>query len=177
MNQRDISFQAIITAFKEKEWEFEILEEPLVVHSTFEAHHTRIQVFAQAFPPIKGINIIAESAFKLTANHLDALLKLINLTNKSLTLGAFEYDIDRNQIVFRISNLFETTSFSPTIIHSLVHGAVGELDRLTPCINTIAQSSMEELANLDLMVLLQRDDWLPQANHSSCNHNDCGCKH
>jgi hypothetical protein len=81
--------------------------------------------------------------------------------NKQLTLGNFEYDFDRNLIVFRITNLFEKEVYDADIISSMVHCTIAELDRIVPLAGVINRTSEDLLDDLSVPLLLEREDLLP----------------
>ena len=57
----------------------------------------------------------------------EALMRL----NQQLTLGNFEMDYDAGRVFFRITNVFLSEAGDASIIASLVHAAVAEIDRLS----------------------------------------------
>ena len=89
------------------------------------------------------------------------LLELLARANKTLNLGGFEYDLDRERLVFRITNLFDKERYDADIVSSMVHCAVAELDRLAPYAMTVVRTPEDLLDDLDLKRLLQRDDLIP----------------
>ena len=110
-------------------WHCELIEGRDVLRANFEAHHTRVDLIAQAHPQINALSVVSESPMPAAGPHLAALLELLARANKPLTLGAFEYDIDRSLLIFRITNLFERERFDADIVSSMVHCAIAELDR------------------------------------------------
>ena len=89
------------------------------------------------------------------------MLELLARANKALTLGGFEYDLDRAMLVFRITNLFEREVFDSNIVTSMVHCAIAELDRITPYVATVRDTPSEQLDDLDLNYLLSCEDLIP----------------
>ena len=87
--------------------------------------------------------------------------ELLARANKQLTLGGFEFDLDRNRLVFRITNLFEKEKYDADIVTSMVHCAIAELDRITPYASIVAQTPDDLLDDLDLERLLMREDVIP----------------
>jgi hypothetical protein len=81
--------------------------------------------------------------------------------NKQLTMGGFEYDFERGQLVFRLTNLFERELFDGDIISSLVHCAIAELDRMVPLCGMVNRTAPGLLPDLSLAALLEREDLLP----------------
>lgn len=153
--------QAVIDAFGKQGWHCEPVENREVVTSAFEAHHTHIHLHAQAFPNLNALSVVAESPLAFDATRLPLALELIMRANKQLTLGNFEYDLDRTLIVFRITNLFEKELYDPDIISSMVHCAIAELDRIVPLASVINRTSAELLDDLSVPLLLEREDLLP----------------
>lgn len=142
-------------------WHCELVEGRDVLRAGFEAHHTRVDLIAQAHPQLNALSIVGESPMPLHGEHLHAVLELLARANKPLTLGGFEYDIDRNMLVFRITNLFERERFDSDIISSMVHCAIAELDRIIPYVAMVRSTPEDLLADLDLERLLMREDVIP----------------
>ena len=148
-------------AFGSNGWHCELVEGREVIRAGFDAHHTRIDLVAQAYPSLNALSVVAESPLRLDAEHQPPLLELLARANKALTLGGFEFDLDRALLVFRITNLFEREKFDGDIISSMVHCAIAELDRITPSAAIVCATPEEELDELDLTELLQREDVIP----------------
>jgi hypothetical protein len=148
-------------AFGRNGWHCELVAGREVIRAGFEAHHTRIDMVAQAYPQLNALSVVAESPLRLDDEHLPVVLELLARANKQLTLGGFEYDLDRALLVFRITNLFEREKFDGDIISSMVHCAIAELDRITPYAAIARDTPEDLLANLDLIRLLQREDVIP----------------
>lgn len=148
-------------AFGKQGWHCELVEGRDVLRTGFEAHHTRIDLIAQAHPQLNALAVVSESPMPVPETHLPSLLELLARANKELTLGGFEYDLDRELLVFRITNLFERERYDPDIISSMVHCAVAELDRITPYAAIVRNTQADLLEDLDLQRLLQREDVLP----------------
>lgn len=148
-------------AFGQNGWHCELLEGRDVLRTGFEGHHTRLDLIAQAFPPLNALSIVSETPMPCEEEHQPYLLELLARGNKALTLGGFEYDIDRQRLVFRITNLFEKERYDADIISSMVHCAVAELDRIVPYATTVLHTPEDLLDDLDLQRLLQREDFIP----------------
>ncbi len=162
-------FQSLLDIFEAKNWQAEIVDQKKeVIHSLFEAHHSKIHVYAQVFLPINTLSIITEAPLAVdTAKHLSVLFELINRVNKLLVLGNFEYDLDREQLVFKISHISESSQLSEKIVASMLHSSITELDRLIPCASTIQKSNLADLLSLSVGSLLERQDWVPKSNEKN----------
>jgi hypothetical protein len=147
--------------FGQNGWHCELVEGRDVLRAGFDAHHTRIDLIAQAFPQLNALVIVSESPMSLDGEHLPPVLELLARANKQLTLGGFEYDMDREYLVFRITNLFEREKYDSDIISSMVHCAIAELDRITPYVATVRDTPGDLLEDLDLGRLLMREDLIP----------------
>ncbi|MEX1115973.1 MAG: YbjN domain-containing protein [Akkermansiaceae bacterium] len=147
--------------FGQNGWHCELVEGRDVLRAGFDAHHTRVDMIAQAYPQLNALSIVSESIMPLDEEHLPVALELLARANKQLTLGGFEYDLDREFLVFRITNLFEREKFDSDIISSMVHCAIAELDRLTPYVAIVRDTPADLLEDLDLQRLLMREDILP----------------
>ncbi len=166
MRPPSLQFQSIIDTFGEQGWHCEPLPERSVVQARFEAHHTSVHVHAQAFTELNAISIVGEAPCPMPEERYGMFFELIMLTNKQLTIGGFEYDIDREAMVFRVSNLFDREKFDSNIIVSLVHSAIAELDRMIPYAAILRDTDEALLPDLNIERLLQRQDLLPPVPES-----------
>lgn len=142
-------------------WHCELIEGRDVLRAGFDAHHTRVDMIAQAHPALNALTIVTESPMPISESHHRAFFELLNRANKPLTLGSFEYDLDRAMLVFRITNLFEREKYDPDIVASMVHCAIAELDRITPYVAILKNTAADLLPDLDLERLLAREDVIP----------------
>jgi hypothetical protein len=148
-------------AFGKQGWHCEIVEGRDVIRAGFDAHHTRVDLIAQAFPQLNALVVVSESPMPLDDDHRPVVLELLARANKQLTLGGFEYDMDREFLVFRTTNLFEREKYDADIISSMVHCAIAELDRITPYVAIVRVTHADLLDDLDLIRLLMREDVIP----------------
>lgn len=148
-------------AFGQNGWHCELVEGRDVLRAGFDAHHTRVDLIAQAYPQLNALSIVSESPMPLDEDHLPPVLELLARGNKQLTLGGFEYDLDRGYLVFRITNLFEREKYDGDIISSMVHCAIAELDRIIPYAAVVRDTPADLLDDLDLGRLLMREDIIP----------------
>ena len=118
-------------------------------------------IVAQAFTELNALSIVSESPMFIAEPQMPALLELLMRANKQLTLGGFEYDLDREMLVFRVTNLFEREKFDADIVVSMVHCAIAELDRIVPYASTVRSTPADLIADLDLQRLLEREDLIP----------------
>ena len=142
-------------------WHCELVEGREVLRAGFEAHHTRVDLIAQAHPQLNALSVVSESPMPLDEDHMPVVLELLARANKQLTLGGFEYDLDREYLVFRTTNLFEREKYDSDIISSMVHCAIAELDRITPYAAIVRDTPGDLLDDLDLVRLLMREDIIP----------------
>jgi len=164
--------QSILDAFGENGWQAERIENREVIQTVFEAHHTQIHLLAQAFPEMNALAIVAETPMPLDKQRQPYGLELLMHANKQLTIGNFEYDLDRQQLIFRATNLFEREKYDAPIISSLVHCAIAELDRLTPYFGVINQTADDLLKDLSPRRLLEREDLIPPVPGAEDGHID-----
>ena len=136
-------------------WHCELVDGADVLRSGFEGHHTRVDLIAQAHPQLNALSVVTETPMTLTEVSQPYVFELLMRANKPLTLGGFEYDLEREMLVFRITNLFERERYDADIIASMVHCAIAELDRLVPYVATVRQTAPDLLADLDLERLLE----------------------
>lgn len=161
MRPPSLQIQSVEDAFGRQGWHCEPVEGKDVLRAIFSGHHTRIDLIAQAYPPMNALAIIGETPVPLDADHLPAGLELLARANKNLNLGGFEYDIDRQRLVFRMTNLFDREKYDGDIITSMVHCTVAELDRMAPYALTVVKTPADLLDDLDLSLLLMREDLIP----------------
>ncbi|MCW1886744.1 YbjN domain-containing protein [Luteolibacter flavescens] len=148
-------------AFGANGWHCELVEGRDVLRSVFTGHHTRIEMTVQAYTPMNALAVIGEMPLPLDDGHRPYVLELLARANKTLNLGGFEYDLDRERLVFRITNLFDKERYDADIVSSMVHCTVAELDRLAPYALTVVRTPEDLLDDLDLKRLLQREDLIP----------------
>lgn len=153
--------QSVVDAFGQQGWHCEAVEGRDVVTTAFEAHHTHVHLHAQVFININALSVVAETPLIMDAKRKPLLLELLMRASKQLTIGGFEYDLDREQLVFRITNLFEKELYDADIISSMVHCAIAELDRIVPIIGVLNHTKDDLLKDLSLPLLLEREDLLP----------------
>lgn len=161
MRPPSLQILSVEDTFGRNGWHCELIEGRDVLRADFEAHHTRVDLIAQAHPQLNALVVVSETSMSLDEGHLPAVLELLSRANKQLTLGGFEYDLDREFLVFRITNLFEREKYDPDIISSMVHCAVAELDRIVPYAATVRDTPADLLEDLDLSRLLLRQDLIP----------------
>jgi len=148
-------------AFGNNGWHAELMEGRDVLQTRFEAHHTKVELIAQAYPQMNALAIVTEAPLTLDDEHRPAVLELLARANKQLTLGGFEYDMDREYLVFRITNLFERERYDADIVSSMVHCSIAELDRMVPYAAVVKATAADLLEDLDLNRLLMREDLIP----------------
>jgi hypothetical protein len=147
--------------FGKNGWHTELVEGREVLRAGFEAHHTRVDLVVQAFPELNALSVVSESSMFVAEPQMPALLELLMRANKQLTLGGFEYDLDREMLVFRVTNLFEREKYDADIVSSMVHCAIAELDRIVPYASIVRGTPVDLIEDLDLERLLQREDVIP----------------
>ena len=148
-------------AFGQNSWHCELVEGRDVLRAVFSGHHTRIELTVQAYTPMNALAVIGEVPLPLDDDHRAPVLELLVRANKSLNLGGFEFDLDRDRLVFRITNIFEKEKYDADIVSSMVHCTVAELDRIAPYAITVVRTPEDLLDDLDIQRLLQREDFIP----------------
>lgn len=161
MRPPSLQIQSVEETFGQHGWHCDHVEGRDVLRALFTGHHTRIEIIAQAYPPMNALAVLGEMPLPTDDDHRLTMLELLAHANKSLNLGGFEYDLDRQRLVFRITNLFEREKYDASIVSAMVHCAVAEIDRLAPYTAIISRTAPDLLDDLDLQLLLSRDDLLP----------------
>jgi len=157
-------FGSVLTAFREAGWDCAEVEGREVARAGFEAHHGRVELHVQAFPPISAVSVVSESTRHTDdPARRDRLAELAMRVNQMLTVGNFELDWDAGRLMFRVTNLFPDPAGEPSIVQHLIHTTIGEMDRIAPVESMILQADGPDLPGLDLEALLRRDDLLPEA--------------
>lgn len=161
MRPPSLQTQSVSDAFNEQGWQHEIIEGREVISTVFEAHHTRVQVFAQTFTQLNALSIVGETAMPMDEDKIPYLLELLHRANKQMNLGGLEYDLDRQRVVFRITNIFEREKFDADIISTMTHCTIAEVDRITPYCAMIQQTPEDLIEDLNIERLLLRQDLIP----------------
>jgi len=161
MRPTSIQIQSVMDAFGKQAWQYELIEGQDVIRTVFEAYHTRVHLHAQAFPQLNALSVVGETPMELEPEQELCVLELLARANKRITLGSLEYDLDRSQLMFRITNLFEKDKYDADIVSSMVHAAIAEVDRITPYAGVIQQTPEALLDELSIERLLLREDLIP----------------
>jgi len=148
-------------AFTQRGWHYETVPGREVVEAGFDAHHTRVRVHAQAFPDIRAVSVVGYATAEVPPARTGLIAEALMRFNQQLTLGNFEMDYDAGRVFFRITNVFLSEAGDASVIASLVHAAVAEIDRLTPFLTLLLRMEAAELSHLNLRLFLQREDLLP----------------
>ncbi|MFT5467794.1 MAG: hypothetical protein ACI8UO_002901 [Verrucomicrobiales bacterium] len=152
----------ISLTFESNGWAFANVEGADVIEAGFEAHHGRVRLHVQGFPPLNAVSVVSQSPIRAeNADHRVKIVELLMRANHELTVGAFELDWDTGQTIFRATNLFSRGKFDSSILTGLVESAIVEMDRLAPVLDLIAKADRSELPELDVQQLLGREDLLP----------------
>lgn len=160
-------FEVIQSVFTQAGWQGIEVEGQEVLETAFEAHHTRIALHIQAFAEINAISVVAESANPVSAPKKHILAELLMRTNETLSFGNFEMVWEQGLALFRTTNLFSPEAIEANIIHSMVHSAVAEMDRLTPFLAILEGTPEAEISQLDVAKLLRREDVIPPVEQDS----------
>jgi len=161
MRPPSLQTQSVSDAFNQQDWQHEIIEGREVISAAFDAHHTRVQLFAQAFTQLNALSIVGETAMPMDEIKIPYLLELLHRANKQMNLGGLEYDLDRQRVVFRITNIFEREKFDADIISTMTHCTIAEVDRITPYCSIIQHTADDLIDDLNIERLLLREDLIP----------------
>jgi len=147
--------------YGEHGWHGELVDGADVIRSIFEAHHTQVEVYTQAYVPMNALAVTGEVPSQIPQTHFATAMELFMRANKQLNLGNLEFDMDRQKVIFRITNVFDREVYDKDIVSSMVHTAIAEIDRFMPYIMTVLQTRAELLPDLSIERLLMREDFLP----------------
>jgi len=161
MRPPSLQFQSVIDAFGKQGWHNEPVEGREVLTALFDAYHTRVRLVAQVFTELNLLCVVAEAPLEMDQDRYDMFFELLMRANKQLNVGSLEYDIERNELVFRVSNFFDREKFDIEIISSMVHAGIAEIDRFLPYANILATTAEELLPDLNIERLLMREDIIP----------------
>lgn len=161
MKPPSIQLQSVSDVFNNNNWGHDIIEGREVLTAAFDAHHTRVHLFAQVFPQLNALSVVGETSMPTDDVHEALLLELLMRANKQLNLGGFEYDLDRQRLVFRITNIFEREKFDADILSTMIHCAIAEVDRITPYCSVLLSTPEDLLDDLSIERLLLRQDLIP----------------
>lgn len=152
---------AVQQTFTRMGWQFRRVEGREVLEADFEIYHTRTRVHAQVFAQLNAVSVIGTLAHKVPDSRSGTVGEMLMRTNKELTIGNFELDHDTGTVLFRATNIFPAGGADGSIIASLVHTTLAEVDRLTPFLTIILRMGPGELGALNLKTFLMREDLLP----------------
>lgn len=153
--------QSVIDTFGAQGWHCQPVEGREVLTAAFEAHHTHLHLHAQTFTNLNALAIVGETPLEFDEERQPLAFELLMRANKQVTLGNFEYDLDRSQVVFRITNVFEKEVYDADIISSMVHCTIAEIDRIIPLLSVINRTADDLLDDLSIPLLLEREDLIP----------------
>ena len=154
--------EKVKAAFAASGWESVPVEGRDVVTAAFEAHHTKVSLYAQTFEEMGAVSIVSEASLAASPEAVVKVGEMLMRVNQQLTVGNFEMDWDRGMIYFRVTNVFpEPASATPELLASLVRAAVVEMDRITPYLSVVGQTDPGKIDYLDVPALLAREDLLP----------------
>ena len=156
-------FQDVLEAFSVQGWAYREVEGREVVESAFEAHHGKVSLHVQAYSPAGLVSVVAQCSVLVPPSHRAVAAQLLMRANESLNLGALELLWDRGEVVFRVGNLFAAPRGDAKVIAALVHAAIAEIDRITPCVAEVCRQPAHSLGPREIAALLAREDWLPTA--------------
>ena len=145
-------------AFQKQKWEFQQIQAD-VIESFFEGYHTKIRIHAQVFSKINVLHIISSTRISIPKTYHNKLLQLINKANSQLTLGNFEYK--KNHLIFRAANLFAQSKYQESVIASLVHSAIAEIDHLSACVSVLGNTPFLQIEEISLQEILERAELYP----------------
>lgn len=161
MRPPSLQIQSVSDAFNEQGWHHEFVEGRDVLTTAFDAHHTRVQLFGQAFTQLNALSIVGETSMPIDEAKIPYILELLHRANKQMNLGGLEYDLDRQRVIFRITNIFEKEKYDKDIVSTMVHCTIAEVDRITPYCSVIQQTAEDLLEDLSIERLLMREDLIP----------------
>ncbi len=155
-------YTTVKSAFDEDGWGYSEVPGREVIRAGFEGHHTRISLHVQAFPELQAVSVVSESVQTTDSpTKRERLAELIMRVNQTLTVGNFEMDWDAGRLLFRVTNLFPDPEGDLGIVRGMVHNTIGEMDRIAPFEALIHRSEGSDLAGINIIELLSREDLLP----------------
>lgn len=154
---------AVLNAFKAQNWAYREVPGMEVVEADFEAYHGKVPLHVQSFGGAHIVSVVANSSITVPASHKARAAELLMRANKELNVGSFEMEWDAGVVMFRQTNIFSKHRYDEGLIASLVHNAIAEMDRMTPCLGELCKTTKAMLPLLDIPQLLKREDLLPPA--------------
>ncbi len=152
---------SVLNAFKSRAWSYREVPNTKVIEASFEAYHGKIPLHVQSFAEAHIVAVVSQASINVPPTHKHRAAELLMRANKELNLGNFEMEWDSGTVMFRMSNVFASHRYDENIIANLVHNAIAEMDRMTPYLGVLCQTSKAMLPLLDLPALLKRADLLP----------------
>ncbi len=92
--------------------------------------------------------------------HMDAVLELMMRANLEVNFGCYEYDYDRKQLIFRLTNIFVNTEFEKDILSSILNTSFTSLDEFCVCLVRVMQTPDHLIGGLSIRFLLEKSDFL-----------------
>ena len=146
---------SVEAAFRSSGWQFRQVDGKDVIECEFEAHNAKVPLHVQTFSP-GLVSVVSRLSFTISPESRAAVSEALMRTNLLLNLGNFETDYDSGEVFFRVTNVFPDGVAQPTMITSLVHNALVEMDRITPYL-----SELEKQPGQNVATLLSREDLMP----------------
>ncbi|MES2595303.1 MAG: hypothetical protein V4662_08205 [Verrucomicrobiota bacterium] len=156
-------YTATLAAFKAQGWAFHPVAGFEVIEANFEAHHAKVPLHVQIHGEAGIASVVSRATITVASTHRLQVSELLMRTNKEMNIGNFELDWDSGVVMFRVTNIFGPNHQDERVIASLVHTAIGEMDRLTPFLGEICKTPKGELLFLKVADLMKREDLLPPA--------------
>ncbi len=155
-------YSTVKAAFDEEAWGYTEVPGREVIQAGFEGHNARVGLHVQVFPELQAVSVVSVSVRAMeTPAKRERLAELVMRVNQALTVGNFEMDWDAGRLLFRVTNLFPTEEGDSGIVRGMVHNTIGEMDRIAPFESLIHQAEGSDLAGIDIVALLEREDLLP----------------
>jgi hypothetical protein len=156
-------YAATLNTCKSNQWHYREVPDREVIEADFEAYHTKVALHVQCFGDAHTLSVVSRASFPYPPSHRLKVAELLMRTNQELTLGNFEMTWDSADVLYRISNIFPPHRYDTSVIATLVHNSIAEMDRLTPFLAELCKQPAASLILLNIPELLARQELLPPA--------------
>ncbi|MDX2078263.1 MAG: YbjN domain-containing protein [bacterium] len=122
-------YEAIVSFFKEDDWNFYEMDDAPVLTMTFSGKNGRWTCYAQAREAQEQFVFYSVCPINAPKEKLSEVVEFITRANYGMIIGNFELDYNDGEIRYKTSIDVEGTDFPPVLVKQVVYANVVVLDR------------------------------------------------
>ena len=122
-------YEAIVSFFKEDDWNFYEMDDAPVLTMTFSGKNGRWTCYAQAREAQEQFVFYSVCPINAPKEKLAEVVEFITRANYGMIIGNFELDYNDGEIRYKTSIDVEGTDFPPVLVKQVVYANVVVLDR------------------------------------------------